>query len=49
MSMKDLYLSWNPRQKPTWTPALPVPRPPGRGLPALLVRRLQLAVHSGPR
>ena len=28
---------------------LPVPRPPGGGLPALLMRRPQLAVRSGPR
>ena len=48
MSMRDLDLSWNPRRKPAWTPALPVPRPPGGGLPALLVRRPQLAVRSGP-
>ena len=31
MSMRDLYLSWIPRRKPAWTPALPVPRPPGGG------------------
>ena len=35
-----------PRRKPAWTPALPVPSPPGGWLPTLLMRRLQLAVHG---
>ena len=41
--MRVLYLEWIPRRKPAWTPALPVPHPPGGGLPALLMGRPQFA------